>query len=342
MRQASVVVVGNRGGTNIGAAFENAGAEVGCNVTLFDSREASAGSRWLRRAAWHLCGHRPTYLSAFSRRVLEFCIANRPDFLVATGSAPLTAAVLRSLSALGVRTANFATDDPWNSSSKAAWFLRALRTYDIVFSPRTANLADLRKLGCGRVHYLPFGYQRDLHFVEAPPSPLLPEFRSDVLFVGGADVSRAKLIAPLVSSGLNVALYGDYWYKFPTLRKCWRGYGDVQTVRWATWCSQVALCVVRRANRDGHTMRSFEIAACGGCMLAEETSEHRDLFGDTVFYFGGNQSLRERACELLKDGRLRTILRSAVRFRIAAGRNTYADRLDTIVNELRSLKAHDS
>ena len=26
-------------------------------------------------------------------------------------------------------------------------------------------------------------------------------------------------------------------------------------------------------------MRSFEIAAIGGCMLAEDTSEHREIFG---------------------------------------------------------------
>ena len=43
--------------------------------------------------------------------------------------------------------------------------------------------------------------------------------------------------------------------------------------------AKVNLCLVRRAKRDGHVMRSFEIAAVGGCMLAQDTDEHREIFG---------------------------------------------------------------
>ena len=48
------------------------------------------------------------------------------------------------------------------------------------------------------------------------------------------------------------------------------------------------LCLVRRANRDGQVMRSYEAAAIGSCMLVEDTPEHRELFGpdgEAVVYF---------------------------------------------------------
>ena len=51
------------------------------------------------------------------------------------------------------------------------------------------------------------------------------------------------------------------------------------TIRAASASAKVCLCLVRRANRDGHTMRSFEAAAIGGCILAEDTADHREIFG---------------------------------------------------------------
>jgi spore maturation protein CgeB len=43
------------------------------------------------------------------------------------------------------------------------------------------------------------------------------------------------------------------------------------------------------SSRDGHIKRSFEIAAVGGCMLAQDIDEHREIFGsegEAVVYFG--------------------------------------------------------
>ena len=42
----------------------------------------------------------------------------------------------------------------------------------------------------------------------------------------------------------------------------------------------VNICLGRKANRDGHAMRSLELPAMGACLVVEDTPEHRDLFGD--------------------------------------------------------------
>ena len=77
-------------------------------------------------------------------------------------------------------------------------------------------------------------------------------------------------------------------------------------------------------------MRSFEIAAIGGCMLAEDTAEHREIFGadgSCVVYFRDAADAAERAGVLLADAGLRTRLATCAHQRISGGGNTYRDRL---------------
>ena len=79
--------------------------------------------------------------------------------------------------------------------------------------------------------------------------------------------------------GPSVAVAGGYWERYPAFRAHALGIKPPEIIRALTAAAKVNLCLVRRANRDGHVMRSFEIAAIGGCMLAEDTDEHRDIFG---------------------------------------------------------------
>jgi spore maturation protein CgeB len=233
--------------------------------------------------------------------------------------------------AAGAITANYLTDDPWNPVHHAPWFLRALPQYSVVFSPRRGNLPDLEVTGPAAVHYLPFAYDPTLHFVEAPA---VADYQSDVLFIGGADRDRIPPCRALAAAGLELAVYGDYWDRYPHMKRFWRGYADTRTLRMATRAARVCLCLVRRANRDGHTMRTFEAAAMGGCLLIEDTAEHREIFGrdgDAVVYFRSIPEMVERAKCLLQHDTDRHRLASAAHARVTQGGNTYADRLQTIL-----------
>src|SRR5262249_18041929 len=159
--------------------------------------------------------------------------------------------------------------------------------YDAVFTPRRANLDDFRRCGMQAVYFLPFGYDPDIHRPWPENTPAGAP--SDVLFVGGCDSDRLPLIRVLIKEGLNVALYGGYWNRFSDTRPYWRGMADQGAIRAASAAARICLCLVRRANRDGNVMRSFEAAAIGGCILAEDTPDHRELFGpnddDSACYF---------------------------------------------------------
>ena len=76
-----------------------------------------------------------------------------------------------------------------------------------------------------------------------------------------------------------VALVGGYWERYPAFRAQALGIKPPEIIRALTASAKVNFCLVRRANRDGHVMRSFEIAATGGCMVAEDTVKHREIFG---------------------------------------------------------------
>ena len=97
----------------------------------------------------------------------------------------------------------------------------------------------------------------------------------------------------------------------------------------------MALCLVRRANRDGHSMRTFETAAMRACMLAEHTEEHEEILGadgETVIYFRSEAEMVERIRWLLHHDEERWRLGAAVHERITGGANTYKARLETMLS----------
>lgn len=330
MKNGTLVLVGNDGGTNVGASLLRAARALGTDATLIDASRAYAGPRPLARLNWWLRGRRPLRLRSFSRQVVAACEARQPAWLITTGLAPIDRASLDCIRATGVVTINYLTDDPWNPAFRGDWFLDALRSYDRVFSPRRRNLDDLRRHGCASVDYLPFAADPDLFFPETPAEAELPRYASDVCFAGGAEPARVDVMSRLIGAGLKVALYGDYWDRYAGTRGAWRGRATAEGLRKATSAASVSLCLVRHANRDGHTMRSFEAAAMGGCLLVEDTDEHRAVFGSddaAAVYFKSAADVVDCARALLTDAPRRRRLAAAARALIAGGHHTYHDRL---------------
>jgi spore maturation protein CgeB len=326
-----LALLGTMGGTHVGGSFARSAAKLGIRTILFDAELAAAAPRVLRSLSWHLMDRTPLHLNRFSNELVEACARAKPEILIATGMAPLTKSALRALGQLGIVSVNFSTDDPWNPAMRSNWHLRALPLYELVFSPRRSNLDDFRRLGCASVRYLPFGYDESL-FACGTSSGDLPAY--DVLFIGGADPDRVSFMAEFMRHGPPVTVGGGYWERYSAFRANALGIRPPEVVRGLTAAAKVNLCLVRRANRDGHVMRSFEIAAVGGCMLAEDTGEHREIFGpegEAVVYFRTAKEAAERARALLCNPSERKRLAAGLHLRIVGGAHTYADRLTTIL-----------
>ncbi len=329
-----MVILGNRGGTNVGESFLSAAANGGIDARFVEARSAMEAPAWKRHFFWRILGRRPVRLSEFSRTFEALCEEERPSVVLTTGIAPLDRAAVESVGARCL-TLNYLTDDPWNPAHRAAWFLDALPAYRRVFSPRRTNLDDLRRLGCSNVDYLPFAYDPSFFYPEAAPAAVRTRYEADVFFAGGADAGRAALLGAVAAAGFSLALYGDYWERFTATAGLGRGYADAVTIRRAASASRVCLGLVRRDNRDGHSMRSFEVPACGGCLLAEDTLEHREILGDEgdcALYFKTEEQMIVKLRSLLSDAPLRSRLSSAGLGRISRPGNTYAARLKTMVS----------
>jgi len=329
-KTTALLLVGDAGQEHVGSHLKHAAQELQLPTEFVNTREESHGLQLRQRITWHLFGHRPAHLVAFSRHVIQQCARYRPEVMLTTGFAPLDAESLKEIGRLGVHRINYLTDDPWNPAQRAPWFLRALLQYDEVFSTRRANLDDLQSLGCKRVRYLQFGFAPHIHFPEALAPTREGELEGDVIFAGGGDADRVPYIAALAHAGFRVALYGGYWNRFPETRSLTQGLKDPAFLRQAVAAAKVALCLVRRANRDGHCMRTFEIPAIGACMLVENTAEHQELFGpdgQAVVYFDSIPEMVDKARWLLGNELERNRLREAAHRLVWGGGNTYRDRL---------------
>lgn len=335
-----LLIVGNSGGTNVAASFERSARQLGLVASLFDSKSAQSSSRLVNSLHWRLHDKRSPSMAPFGARLLDSIGQSQPRYLLTTGLAPVSADVLRAARQQGVLCLHYSTDDPWNPTQRAEWFLQALPFYDLVFTPRQSNLVDFRALGCANVHYLPFAYDDAIFDPRLSGAAMN---NGKVLFVGGADRDRVSFIEQLLDIDIPMQLVGGYWERYKTVRNHALGHKTPQELVTLTRAAALNLCLVRRANRDGHVMRSFEIAALGGCMLVEDTAEHRAIFGpegECVFYFDGPQQAAGKIKMLLADNARRRRLGAAVQQRIEAGGNTYTHRLKALLAAASDLRAH--
>lgn len=295
-----LLLVGNCGGTNVGQSLADAATLANITNFMIDQTKAYSKNRLMQALYWRLASHRPVNLDAFSKSVLLNVLQRRPRILISTGNAPIAAWALKKIKAAGTKTINFSTDDPWNSAMKARFFLNAIRHYDHVFTPRTRNLQDFLEIGVS-CSWLPFGYDDSLFFPELISQELRNRLALPILFVGGGDLDRAEYLAPLSKAGIGLNIYGSEYEKFKNLAHCLRGRLEAEELRQRTIAATINICLVRNANRDQHVMRTLEIAACGGCLLAEDTAEHRMIFGDAVGYFNSPNDLVVKSRALLAD-----------------------------------------
>lgn len=330
MHERDLVLIGPVGNTHVASSLGRAAADLGLSCDVLDTAPAYEGARLARRLAWHVLDRRPLRRDCFTEAVVRRIARSAPRMIIAMGQAPLNPGAIEQFKSKGSSVANFATDDPFNPVHRASWHLRNLPAYDIVFTPRRSNMQDLLRHGCADVRYLPFGYDERL----LPAAGAKSTRASQALFVGGADADRGRFFAALAQAGIPLTLAGGYWDRYAPNGAHVLGLQSAEQIGALTVDAIVNVCLVRRANRDGHVMRSFEIPAAGGFMLAEDTQAHREIFGEEgacVLYFSSAEEAAVKCRWAASHESERRQMASAARRLILAGRNSYRDRLQTML-----------
>jgi spore maturation protein CgeB len=231
---------------------------------------------------------------------------------------------------------NYATDDPFNDRNADGWLRAAIPEYDVYACTKRAIITDVRAAGCDRTPFVKFAYNPDLHFPEQAASRLETDaFESDVAFVGTADPDRLPYLDALLSiGGLRLALYGAYWNRHPErFRRLAKGEANGRDYRLALSGTKIALGLLRAANRDGHTMRTFEIPACGAFLCAQRTEEHEEIFNDgaQAVFFNDPDDLKTKVVRYLSDDVGRRLISQSGFQAVVGGSHTYADRIAEMV-----------
>jgi spore maturation protein CgeB len=325
-------MVGMNSNVDIGAHLRAAAEARGMEVCFLSSDDAHASSRLVRALGHRVFGGYPLRGRRFHHTLLQSFDTFHPRYLLTTGKAPVFSETLAVARQMGIRSLNFSTDDPWNPKYAARWFFRALRDYDVVATPRGATMGDFCSINVRKVTHVLFGFSQEAHRCAADVHESLAD--GDIFFAGGCDADRVPFFEAVVAARLRPLLYGGYWDRQRSLRPFHRGFASLSDMAVLHARTPVSVCLVRRANRDTHVMRTFEAAAMGACLVMEDTSDHRQLFGpdgESVVYFTDPESLVAACRRVLADAGMRQRLRQAARRKILEGGHTYADRLDQML-----------
>ncbi|HLW46986.1 MAG TPA: glycosyltransferase [bacterium] len=318
--------------------FRDAAGELGYETLFVDEAPylRPLETSLVHKIGYRVLHRRPLARWRYNRDLLAAARRFRPDFVVVVKGAYIMPSTLRRIkNDTGAVLVNYATDDPFNKANATPDLVAGIPEYDVYACTKRAIMDDVRRAGGRSVIYTMFGYNPVVHFPEPPAAgDETRRFRSDVVLAGGADRDRLRDLEPLVAAGnIDLALYGGYWTRDARFRRFARGFAVGRDYRLALHGAGIALCLVRRANRDGHAMRTFEIPACGAFMLAERTEEHLALFreDEEAAFFASSDELVSKIRYYLAHEEARRRIAQAGYRRVTQGRNRYRDRLAEIV-----------
>ncbi|MBD2245417.1 glycosyltransferase [Nostoc sp. FACHB-888] len=335
-----ILIIGNVSENyQLGSILARASQELGLlfytGDTNWNSYAPSMKYLW-GKGFFKISGKRPFEWWLFNKKLFNLIKELRPQVVLVTGLFPLRNEVFDICSQIGAKIVNYLTDYPWNPNHKSIFFLSNLKNYNLVISTKTKILSELIKHEVKKVHFLPFGYDPFLCHQPVNLSQFEQDsFRADISFIGVGDSERIPFLDAIASlNGFNLKIYGPAWDKL-NLKK-WQKLPAVfdHEFRLAIYCSNLSLGIVRKRNKDESTMRTFEIAACGGCGIYEDTQEHREILAGYPDYgfFSSPEDLANKCKWLLQNPIERELMRKFGMQIITKDTNTYTSRLKTILD----------
>jgi spore maturation protein CgeB len=326
-------------------ALEASAARGEHEFRFLDEADFIKSSRsFAERIADRVVGRPLSGYQQLNRALVENSATFSPDMILIGKGRWFTPAALEAAKKVsGATLVNWATDDPFNPADNSRELVKSIPLYDLYVCTKKDIMNDVQRAGCANVAYVQFGYKPEVHFPEAPATDEeRARFASDVMFVGGCDAHRIAYFEALVRAmpDVKLRLYGAYWDRARALRPYARGFAMAREYRLAVAGAKIAANLVRRANRDDHVMRTFEIPACGGFMLTERSWTHEELFREDheAGFFGSSDELVTKVRSYLPRDEDRARIAAAGHRKITLGHHTYGDRLAEIIEATQALR----
>lgn len=281
----------------------------------------------------------------------------KPDLVLITCAMGFHPNAIKDLTEHGYRTALILTESPYDDGQHA--HIAPLANY--VFTNEMTSVPVLREFN-PRTFYLPTAFDHTRHRPDAlvayqsnPDNGPLTDLESDVLFVGTGFGERERMLAkvPWKRLGWNFQLHGFWGFAGgkmdpaadanvdleidPAARESLLPYvhppitNDETAARYTR--AKIILNFYRTGAAYSMNPRAYEIAACGGFQLAQDSSEEaHEIFGDTIAYFSDETDLVTQVEHWLNPARdtQRRIMAGLSRSRIVHT-HSYANRANQLL-----------
>jgi spore maturation protein CgeB len=259
----------------------------------------------------------------------------RADLIIIIKCTAFPAEILRELHRTGAALVQMNTDHPHiDPGLKDPTYLGAIGEYDLVVTFARLLVPVYYQMGARRVVRLPFAHDPSIHRKVSLDPRERDIFTSPTAYLGAWGYFQQSWLEPLLPCGIKV--FGGLWHHLPPGHplaprvNLHRGWGEEM----AKVCAGASIIVsLIRAEHDcAHSMKTFEIPACGGFMVTNRTEEQLEFFREDqgAVYFSTRAELLEKADYYLKNDGPREKIKNAGT--AAAAPHTYEARAKDLLS----------
>lgn len=262
-----------------------------------------------------------------NRDLLRLAETEKPNLFWADKILSLKPSTLEAMRTMGIATVSYMIDNAFGPRKDPGWRLyhKDIPYFDLHVTQRDVNIEDYKRAGARDVMKVQTAYEPTIHYPS--PVPVTDAERTrEVSFIGTPYDDRAQVLERVSEAGLPVIISGNprAWERAlppAAFAKLFR-FGELyeKEYREAVWHSRINVSFLTKSNQDEYTHKSFEIAGCGGFLLAERSAGHSERFieGEEAVFFGSTEELIAQIRRYLPD--------EAARARIAAAGHLRAER----------------
>jgi spore maturation protein CgeB len=233
----------------------------------------------------------------------------------------IRAATLRELRAMGVATVDYMIDNPFGPRRDPGFrlYVRTIPEYDLHVQQRDVSVAAYLQRGARSVVKVQTAFEPGVHF-PPPPGWSDRDRTREISFIGTPYDDRPHFLAELWRKyKLPVVISGPRIWRRKLDRSAiaalYPSEGELYDTayREGIWQSKINLSFLTHGNQDEYAHKSFEIAACGGFLLAERSQGHSARFkeDEEAVFFSGIEECAEKCRLYLHDEPARTRIAAA-------------------------------
>jgi spore maturation protein CgeB len=286
-------------------------------------------------------------VTRLNRELLRIAEAEKPDILWTDKLLSMRPSTLDCMREMGIATVSYMIDNPFGSRRDPGWrlYMKTIPHYDLHVVQRDKNILDYTSRGARDVIKIQTAYEPTLHF--APPDGWSDADRDrDVSFIGTPYDDRAETLTRLWRDcGFHVTVSGNTrsWTRafepdaFKAIFRDGELYRD--DYRNAIWRSRINLSFLTHSNQDEFVHKSFEIAGCGGFLLAERSEGHLQRFkeDEEAVFFSTFDELATKIRRYLPDEAARNRIARAGNLRAARDGYHNDRQVELIIERMQSI-----